>query len=64
MSRDELKEIICRVVDTMQRRAHEGETPRPACIFGDGGSPCDSNPCDVAPPPCDVTTYYAVGEEG
>ena len=50
MSRNELKEIIARVIVRL-----ENEAPKPGCIFGD----CD-NSCDA----CDVTTYYAVGEEG
>jgi hypothetical protein len=48
MSREDLKDIIARVVDRLQT-----EAPKPACIFGDN---CDNS--------CDVTTYYAVGEEG
>ena len=48
MSREDLKEIISRVVARLQEQA-----PRPACLWGD----------DVQKP-CDVTTYYAVGEEG
>ena len=46
MSRDELKEIIRRVIVQMQ-----DDTPQPACLFGDGATPCDT------------TTRYAVGEE-
>ena len=49
MSRDELKEIVIRVVEHM---AGEGDSPSGACIFSD--TPCD---CDG------YTTYYAVGEE-
>jgi hypothetical protein len=48
MSREDLKDIISRVLDRLQN-----EAPQPACLFSDG--PCDS--------PCDVTTRYAVGEE-
>ncbi len=48
MSREDLKDIISRVLDRLQN-----EAPQPACLFAD--SPCDS---------CDVTTRYAVGEEG
>ena len=50
MNRDDLKEVICRVIDALQ----QGDTPTPGCIFGD--HPCDN--------PCDITTHYAVGEEG
>ncbi len=46
MSREDLKDIIRRVLDRLQ-----DEAPTPACLFGDA-------------PECDVTTYYAVGEEG
>lgn len=46
MNREELKEILERIVTKME------EAPQPACIFGD----------DVDP--CDVTTKYAIGEEG
>lgn len=52
MSRDELKEIIRAVVDKLHdEEQKERETPSAACIWGDGGG-------------CDVTTKYAVGEEG
>ena len=47
MSRNELKEIIARIIVRL-----EDEAPKPGCIFGD---------CDAA---CDVTTKYAIGEEG
>ena len=50
MTRDELKEIISRITKTMEER-----TPEAACLFGDGACQDDS---------CDVTTYYAMGEEG
>lgn len=46
MNRDELKEIIIRVIETL-----DDESPLPACVYGDGGG-------------CDMTTLYAVGEEG
>ncbi len=49
MTKEELKEIICAVIERMQDQADEA-APEPACIFGDD--------------PCDVTTFYAVGEEG
>ena len=49
MTREELKEIINRVIDRIQ---DEREGPKPACLFGDEGEPCD------------YTTEYAVGEEG
>ena len=51
MTREELKEIIHAVIDRLAEPA-DGEAPQPACIFGDD------------PTPCDVTTEYAVGEEG
>lgn len=51
MSREDLKEIISRVVARL-----EEEAPKPACFFSD--NPCDQ--CDE----CDITTFYAVGEEG
>ncbi|MCU0692086.1 MAG: hypothetical protein MUF54_11850 [Polyangiaceae bacterium] len=47
MSREDLKDIIARVVDRLQT-----EAPKPACLMGDG---CDN--------PCDTTTRYAIGEE-
>ncbi len=50
MSREDLKDIISRVLDRLQN-----EAPTPACLFGDQPS-CDDN--------CDMTTRYAVGEEG
>ncbi len=53
MIRDDLKEIILRVIE---RTEHTGDTddgaPAAGCLFKD------------APDPCDVTTFYAVGEEG
>jgi len=54
MTRDELREIISRITKTIGER-----TPETACLFFDGG--CKDTPCKDA---CDVTTYYAVGEEG
>lgn len=48
MSREDLKEIIGRVLVRLQ-----DEAPKPACIWAD-------NPCDT----CDATTRYAIGEEG
>ena len=47
MSRDELKEIIRRVIVQMQ----DDDGPRAACMFGDNTTPCDA------------TTKYNVGEE-
>lgn len=52
MSREELKEIVTRVIVTL--RQDNDETPRPACFYGD-------NP---DPDPCDVTTFYGINEEG
>ena len=49
MSRNDLKEIIARVIVVL-----ENDAPKPGCIF-------DDEPCDQA---CDMTTRYAVGEEG
>ncbi len=51
MSRDELKEIILRVIDRLQQGQEEG-APTPACIFRDNGGE-----------PCDTTTRYAIDEE-
>lgn len=50
MNREELKEILERIVSKME------EAPKTACIWGDDA--CDQNP------DCDMTTFYAVGEEG
>jgi len=48
MTRSELKEIITKVIKKLEEK---GKTaPTPACLYGDA--------------PCDVTTFYAVGEEG
>ena len=52
MNRDELKEVICRIIDQLQ----DEEAPTPGCIFHDAPEPGPGN--------CDMTTYYAVGEEG
>lgn len=49
MTREELKEILSRIIDKLQEPARE-DAPPPACIFNDA--------------PCDVTTRYAVNEEG
>ena len=49
MNREELKEIIARVIE----RINDEETPAPACLFGDV----------EPPPPCDYTTFYGIGEE-
>ena len=51
MNREELKEIIARVIV----RINDEEAPNPACLFGDVEPP---------PPDCDYTTFYGVGEEG
>jgi hypothetical protein len=45
MSRNELKEIIARIIVRL-----ESEAPKPACLFTDNE--------------CDMTTKYAIGEEG
>ncbi|MFH2007490.1 MAG: hypothetical protein ABI333_12970 [bacterium] len=50
MTRTELKEVICRVIDKMQQR--DDDAPAAGCLFADT---CDN---------CDVTTRYAIGEEG
>jgi hypothetical protein len=47
MSREELREIVLRVVEQI---AEATEAPSAACIFSDD--------------PCDVTSWYGVGEEG
>jgi hypothetical protein len=49
MSRNELKEIIVKVIEKMQREKDEGDAPTPACLFGDN---------------CDATTKYGMNEEG
>ena len=51
MTRDDLKDIIVRVIDRMDET---DEAPAAGCLF------CDQKD----PDPCDVTTFYAVGEEG
>ena len=51
MTRQEMKEIILKVIDKVNE-AEQCDAPPPACIFAD--SP---------PDPCDVTTYYGIGEE-
>jgi hypothetical protein len=48
MSRNELKEMIIRVIDRMSET--DEETPAEGCVFGDSGN-------------CDVTTKYAINEE-
>ena len=48
MTREELKEIIARVIE----RINDEAAPRPACLFGDEVNPCD------------MTTFYGLGEEG
>ena len=49
MDRQDLKEIIRRIIKKVQQEA-DRDAPRPACIFNDN---CDGGP----------TTMYAVGEE-
>ncbi len=53
MTREDLKDIITQVAKKMQDVA-QPETPLTACLFG------DENSCDT----CDITTEYAIGEEG
>jgi len=48
MDRNELKEIIVRVIEKIAKE--EEQAPAAACLFYDN--------------PCDATTRYAVGEEG
>lgn len=51
MDRQELKEIIHRIIEQVQQdKAADRDAPQPACIFSDN---CDGGP----------TTKYAVGEE-
>ena len=51
MNREELKEIIHRIVKKVDEKL-----PDTGCFWGD---------CEDAPPdPCDITTYYGMGEEG
>ena len=38
------------IIDVMEQLEEPCEAPKPACLFSDN--------------PCDVTTFYAVGEEG
>jgi hypothetical protein len=56
MNREDLKDIIKRVLENLQQDQNSN-SPTTACLFYDK-PPCDN--CDK----CDVTTYYAVGEEG
>ena len=49
MTRQELKEIILRVITEVNE---EEEAPVAGCIYQD------------APDPCDATTFYGIGEEG
>jgi hypothetical protein len=49
MNRTEIKEIVCKVLEKLQQE--RDEQPETACVYGDGGG-------------CDMTTLYAVGEEG
>ncbi len=57
MTREELREVIRRVLEKMKSEGRR--TAAPACLFGDE-EPCASS--DVIEP-CDMTTYYGVGEE-
>jgi hypothetical protein len=59
MTRDELKDILQSIRSKLQEPSH---LPGQACFVGDG--PCDSHCNDCSDNPCDVTTRYAVGEEG
>ncbi len=49
MDRQDLKEIIRRIIEKVQEEEGK-DAPQPACIFNDN---CDGGP----------TTMYAVGEE-
>ena len=51
MSKQDLREIIVRVLDRMHEESDQAQAPTTACVYGDGGG-------------CDMTTLYAVGEEG
>ena len=53
MSRQDMKEIMVRVIAQMVET--EGEGPGPGCIFNDGGCYQDN---------CDATTLYGMNEEG
>lgn len=48
MTRKELKEIIVKVINKLQKKAETA--PTPACLYNDGL--------------CDVTTKYGINEEG
>ena len=51
MTRTELKEIICQVIEKVkEHEPPQEQAPAAACIFGDH--------------PCDATTKYSVNEEG
>ena len=50
MNREELKELIVRVIERMVEN-EPGETPVVGCIYKD------------APDPCDASTLYGIGEE-
>ena len=50
MSREEMKELIVQVIQKLEDDT--SEAPAPACLFSDN------------PDPCDMTTRYAIGEEG
>lgn len=54
MSREDLKDIIKRVIESLQQEQNDGDSPSTACLF------YDKPPCDN----CDATTKYAIGEEG
>ncbi len=60
MTHEDLKDIIQRVVRKMK---DTDESAVAACIYGDDETCAkDDVICDVCDT-CDVTTYYAVGEE-
>ncbi|MFH1130118.1 MAG: hypothetical protein V1754_02205 [Pseudomonadota bacterium] len=50
MTREELKEIICKIIKQMgeQPLKKDANAPAPACFWGDN---------------CDATTFYGIGEE-
>ena len=49
MSREEMKELIVRVIEQL---SEEADSPVSGCIYKD------------APDPCDASTLYGIGEEG
>lgn len=50
MDREDLRDLIRRIVAKMRAEADGEGAPVPACVFGDQM--------------CDASTEYAVGEEG